>query len=62
MIIFSYQASNNYVFDGFRRNTVVSYQENLEPTRKETKIWFAWNMECYFLYSENRLSVAYTPF
>lgn len=38
MIIFSYQASNNYVFDGFRRNTVVSYQENLEPARKETKI------------------------
>jgi hypothetical protein len=37
MIIFSYQASNNYVFNGFRRNTVTSYQENLERARKETK-------------------------
>ena len=29
---------NNYVFDGFRRNTVASYQENLNCARKETKI------------------------
>ena len=28
----------NYVSDGFRRNTVTSYQENLEPARKKAKI------------------------
>lgn len=41
MIIFSYQASNNYVLYGFRRNTVASYQENLELARKKTKIGLA---------------------
>ena len=34
MIVFSYQASNNYVLYGFRRNTVASYQENLESAKK----------------------------
>lgn len=51
MIIFSYQASNNYVFDGFRRNTVVSYQENLEPTERKRKydLREIWNVIFYIV-------------
>lgn len=38
MIIFSFHTSNNYVYNGFRRNTLASYQENSELARKKTKI------------------------
>lgn len=35
-----------------RRNTVASYQENLEFARKETEIWFTWNL--YFRSGHHR--------
>lgn len=38
MIILSCQASNNNVLQGFKRNTVASYQEDLELGKKKTKI------------------------
>lgn len=38
MIILSYYTVNGYVLDGFKRNTMASYQENLESVRKEAKI------------------------
>jgi hypothetical protein len=38
IIFFSCQASNDYVFNGFRSNTVTSYQENLGFARKKAKI------------------------